>query len=515
MKRAQLIFAALLLVAGLALSRNASVSAAQPQAAGTGQGRPAAGIPQSWQQVPIPPLPAFHPQHPKRIALANGMVIFLQEDHELPLIQGTIRVREGARSVPADKTGMINIYGSVWRTGGTESQTGDQLDDYLEMRAAKVETGGGVDSTSLSWNCLKQDFPDVFRVAVDLLMHPAFRPDKIALAKHQMAGSISRRNDEVDAIAGREARRLAYGRDNPYARIPEYATVAAVTRDDLLNWHKEHVTPNNMIVGVVGDFDSAQMESTLRNAFDGLARGPAAKAPAVQFHEPKPGVYFIEKDDVNQSNVRMVALGIEKNNPDLEAIDVMDQIFWSGGFSSRLLNVIRTQKGLAYSVGGGFSSGWDHPGIFSLGLETKSPSTVDAIEGVHAAIDDIKNQPPTEAELRLAKDAILNSFVFNFDSKEKLLAERMNDEFYGYPADFLEQYRANVEKVTLADVMRVAQKYVHKDQFAILVVGNSHEFGKPLTTIGQVTPIDITIPPPPANVTAQTNGARQGGATQQ
>jgi zinc protease len=496
-----------LLAASFTLAQGVSQ---QPKAATS-----SSGVPASWKQVPIPPLPSFHPQQPKRIELANGMVIFLQEDHELPLIDGTIRIRGGARAVAADKTGLINIYGSVWRTGGTTSQTGDQLDDYLEMRAAKVETGGGIDSTSLSWNCLKQDFPDVFRVTVDLLEHPAFREDKIDLAKHQMAGAIARRNDDVAAVASREARRLAYGRDNPYARIPEYATVAAVTHDDLLAWHQQHVAPNNMIVGVVGDFDSAQMEATLRQAFENLPRGPAAKPPDIQFQPPKPGIYFVEKDDVNQSTVRMVALGIDKRNPDLEAIDVMDQIFWSGGFSSRLMNLIRTQKGLAYSVGGGFSAAWDHPGIFSLVLETKSPSTVDSIEGVNSAIDDIKTKPPTEAEMRLAKDAILNSFVFNYDSKDKLLAERMNDEFYGYPADFLEEYRAKLEKVTLADVMRVAQKYVHKDQLAILVVGNSREFGKPLTTLGQVTPIDITIPPPPANVTAQANPYRPAVASVQ
>ena len=117
-----------------------------------------------WEQIKIPPLPAFHPQEPKRIVLPNGMVIFLQEDHELPLIDGVARIRGGSRSEPAAKIGLVDLYGEVWRTGGTKTQTGDQLDDYLEIRAAKVETNSNADSTSISFSCLKGDFTDVFKV---------------------------------------------------------------------------------------------------------------------------------------------------------------------------------------------------------------------------------------------------------------------------------------------------------------------------------------------------------------
>jgi zinc protease len=131
----------------------------------------------TWQQIPIPKLPAFHPAQPKRIELPNGMVVFLQEDHELPTIDGTARIRGGERSVPANKTGLMDVYGEVWRTGGTKTQTGDQLDDYLEQRAAKVETGGGADSTTVSWSCLKEDFNEVFRAFEDVLKNPEFRAE--------------------------------------------------------------------------------------------------------------------------------------------------------------------------------------------------------------------------------------------------------------------------------------------------------------------------------------------------
>src|SRR5882757_1517149 len=213
-----------------------------------------------WKQIKIAPLPTFHPQQPKRIELPNGMVVFLQEDHELPLIDGIARIRGGGRAVPANKTGLIDIYGEVWRTGGTKSQTGDQFDDFLEQRAARVETNGGIDSTTISWSCLKGDLDDVFKAFMDLLQNPEFRSDKIQIAQKGLYDAISRRNDEPDAIAAREAAKLAYGANNPYARVPEYATVATVKRQDLIDWHHTYVQPNNIILGVVGDFDSVSME---------------------------------------------------------------------------------------------------------------------------------------------------------------------------------------------------------------------------------------------------------------
>jgi zinc protease len=164
-----------------------------------------------WQKIPIPPLHKFAPQEPARIQLSNGMVIMLQEDHELPLISATALVKGGSSSEPASKVGLTSIYASTWRTGGTESKTGDQLDDELEAIAARVEAGGSVDTTSLSFNCLKQNLDQVFAAFLDLLEHPAFREDKIELVKGRLKTAISRRNDEVGSIAGREAAMLGYG----------------------------------------------------------------------------------------------------------------------------------------------------------------------------------------------------------------------------------------------------------------------------------------------------------------
>jgi zinc protease len=449
-----------------------------------------------WQQINVPPLPAFHPQVPKRIVLPNGMVVFLQEDHELPLIDGMARIRGGSRSEPAAKIGLVDLYSEVWRTGGTKSQTGDQLDDFLEIRAAKVETGGNADSTTISWSCLKADFDDVFKVFDDLLRGPEFREDKLDLAQKEYFDAISRRNDDVDGIAGRESEKLAYGAQNPYARVAEYKTVAAVTRQDLLDWHHAHVNPSNIILGIVGDFDAAAVEAKLRQMYGGWPKGTALKEEKIEFQPAKPGYYLVQKDDVNQSTINMVGLGITRDNPDYYAVRVFNEAF-GGGFASRLFRTIRTQKGLAYAVGGGIGSGFDHFGMVRLSMGTKSPTTLESIQALDEQIDDVAKHPITEAEIKSAKDSILNSFIFNLDSPDKILRERMTYEFYGYSQDYLEKFRAGVEKVTPADVARVAAKYLHKDKLATLVVGNPAEFDKPLSSLGPVTTIDITIPPPP------------------
>jgi zinc protease len=449
-----------------------------------------------WQQIPIPTLPPFHPAEPKRIELPNGLVIFLQEDHELPLIDGSIRIRGGSRDEPAQKVGLVQLYGDVWRTGGSKSQTGDQMDDYLESRAAKVETAGGVDATSMGWSCLKGDFDDVFKIVLDLIHDPEFRADKLDLAQKEFAEAIARRNDNPGAIAARESAKLAYGPDNPYARQMEYATIDAVKREDLLAWHKKYVHPNNMIIGVSGDFDAVAMEKKLKDAFASLPKGPAVTEPKIEFHPAKPGYYLVNKEDVNQSNVRMVAPGTDRHNPDYFAIEVFNEVM-GGGFSSRLVQDIRTAKGLAYSVGGGIGTTFDHPGITRFVLGTKSERTIESIEALYKDVDDLKSHPITDDEIKRAKDSILNSFIFNFDTPDKVLRERMAYQFYGYPLNFLEQYRAGIEKATVADVNRVASKYLHKDQLAVLVVGNAKDFDKPLSALGPVKDVDITIPPPP------------------
>jgi zinc protease len=451
---------------------------------------------QPWKSIVIPPLHPFKPTQPKRIELSNGLVIFLQEDHELPFVDGTILIRGGSRSEPAAKIGLVSLYGDTWRTSGTAAHSGDALDAELAQKAAGIETDGGLEYTALQWSGFKQDFDTIFGETTDLLLHPTFKAEKLELAQREMMTGISRRNDEASEIAGREATKLVYGAASPYARQAEYATVASVTLDDLKAWHDHTVVPNDMIVAVGGDFDSAEMEAKLRKVFDPMPRGAAIESPRETFTGPTPGVYFVDKEDVNQSTVQIVGLGTERSNPDYYALSVMNEVF-SGGFGSRVVQYVRTKLGLAYDVSGSFGSSYDHPGVFRSEAGTKSVSTVAATQAVLEEIGRLKTDPPTPAELSKAKDQVLNSFIFNYDTPEKTLNEQVNLAFFGYPPDFLEKYHDGIEKVTAADVTRVANKYIDVSKLAILVVGNKSEIKPPLSTLGKVTDLDITIPPPP------------------
>jgi zinc protease len=453
-----------------------------------------------WEQIPIPTLHSFHPQQPKRIALKNGIVFFLQEDHELPFVSGYVLIPGGSRNEDPSKCGMIDLYGQAWRTSGTAKMDGDAMDDLLESKAAHIETGGDVDSTALSWDSLKGDTDLVYNLAMELLFHPKFSEQKLRLAQQQEATGIVRRNDDVGEIAAREGDKLVYGANSPYARQPEFATISKVTLADLQTWHDQSIG-GKLIVSVIGDFDSAAMEAKLRTTFEAM---PQAKPNSVQhedFAGPTPGVYFVNKEDVNQSTVEIVGLGTIRRNPDVPSIAMMNDVF-AGGFASRLFQKVRTELGLAYEVGGGLGFGWDHPETFNAIVVTKSDTTVDAIQQTYKVLGGLVDQPFTEDELKRAKDNILNSFLFRYDTKAKVLAQRVRLEFYGYPPDYLETYKAALEKVTVADLNEAAKKYIHPDKYAVLVVGNGSEIkpGLDALKMGPVHNVDITIPGAPAGL---------------
>jgi len=160
------------------------------------------------------------------------------------------------------------------------------------------------------------------------------------------------------------------------------------------------------------------------------------------------------------------------------------------------MNEIRSKMGLAYAVGGGITAPWDHPGIFRTSMGTKGNTTIESVSALRGEINKLVEKPITADEVAEAKESILNAFVFSFDSKTKLLNQQLLLEFYGYPADYFQRYTANIEKVTPADVERVAKKYINPSQLALLVVGKEKDFEKPLASLGEVQKVDITIPEP-------------------
>ena len=449
-----------------------------------------------YKQLKYPKLGDIEIPEVTRVTLDNGMKLLLLEDHELPLINASAMIRTGSVYEPAEKTGLAAITGTVMRTGGTTSKTGDQIDEELEQIAASVGTGIGLNAGSASMTVLKEDMDKALAILADVLMNPAFAQDKIELAKIQARSNIARRNDNMRAIASREYQKLIYGPKSVYARHTEYATIDNITRDDLVAFHKKYYHPNNVMLAVWGDFDTKDMVKKIDAAFKNWQKADVKIEPVPQVkYEFRPTVNVVRKDDVHQSCIYLGHIGGMMNDPDYFAEVVMNEIL-GGSFVSRLFRNVRSRMGLAYSVSGYYAADYDHSGIFYVNCQTKSESTVQAIRAMVDEVRKITQTEVTDQELALAKEAYLNSYVFNFDSKGQVIQRLMTFEYFGYPADFLEKEKANVEKVTKADILRVARKHLQPDKLQILAVGRPDDFDQPLSVLGQVNEIDITIPAP-------------------
>ena len=441
--------------------------------------------------------PPLHPiQRPQieEFTLSNGLRVFLVEDHDFPTIEMRGLVRAGSVFEPAGKTGLAAITGEVLRTGGTKNLSGDEIDRELEKLAASIETSIGQSSGYIYVSMMKNDLKRVLSIMAEILISPAFNEAKIQLAKVKQRSYIARRNDDVGQITRREFSKLIYGPDSPYARQPEYASIEAITRQDVVRFYQSYFSPDNMMLAVIGDFNPIEMKDQLAQALGKWARRKVRKEawPEVKYKYAY-RVNLVEKPDVNQSNIMLGHIGGLMDNPDYPALIIMNYIL----SNERLFKKIRTDEGLAYSVWGHYGAGYVTPGIFSCGAQTKSESTVYAIKLMMQELKRITQEEVSEEELKRAKDEYLNGFVFNFDSKTKILNRMVTYAYFGYPLDFMDQLKKQVEKVTKQDVLRVARKYLHPDQVQILVVGNPQQFDQPLEVLGEVTKIDITIPPPP------------------
>lgn len=443
--------------------------------------------------------------------LDNGITFYLVEDRELPLIRINAIVKTGSLLDPAGKTGLASLTGQVMRNGGSVNYPADKLNVLLEDKAAFLSTSIGSGSGNASLNLLKEDFDELLPVFIDLLQNPLFPEDKIELAKIQNKSSISRRNDDQQQIASREFQKLIYGENSPYTRQAEYATIDAISRDDMVEFHKNAFVGNNMMVGIIGDFDTREMKRKLEKAFSVLAAGSATNLiyPEVNYNYPAT-VNFIDKPDVNQSYVMLGHIGGLRNNPDYAALQVMNQVL-SGGFSSRLFQEVRTNLGLAYAVFGQYSSGIHYPGTFYSAVMTKSETTAEAIDAIINEIKKLQESPISESELQDTKDQFLNSLVFRYDSKSKILNERLNNEYNGLSEKAFDELMEGIKATTAEDVQRVAKEYLKPGALQILVVGNAAEIGNQLEKYGNINKPDITIPEPASET--ENSGDTEMGKT--
>lgn len=450
-----------------------------------------------YDQLTFPPLPEVQLPDYTRFELDNGLVAYLVEDHELPLVSGSATIRTGDRLEPANQAGLASVLGEVMRMGGSEQHPGDRLNQLLEERAASIETGIDTTMGRASFSSLTTDLDTVFSLFTEVLRQPAIPQDKIDLLKTQWRGSIARRNDDPSSIVQREFRKLIYGETSPYARTVEYATLENIDRESLVQFHEQYFRPDNIILGIVGDFDTDEMRDRIQQAFGDWPPSEGRAEPnRPEVEQAKTGgIFLVDQPQLTQSFIQIGHLGGQLDDPDFTALSVLNEVM--NGFGGRLMNEVRSRQGLAYVVYGFWSAQFDYPGMFVGGGQTRSDATVDFIRSFLGEVEKVRQAPISEEELARAKESALNSFIFNFQTPNQTLSRLINYEYYGYPADFIFQYQRELEATTAQQILAAAQRHIQPDRLVTLVVGDAASIQPPLSTLqpnAEVTPIDVTIP---------------------
>jgi zinc protease len=425
--------------------------------------------------------------------LDNGIVLFMMEDPRLPVLNIRGIVRTGSMYDPSGLEGLASMTGEIIRSGGTKTMEPDSLNAILEYHAASVETWIGNEQGSVSMNCLSKDVDRVMTLFADVIMNPEFRQDKIDLSKDDTKESILRRNDSPRSITSREFSHLIYD-DHFYGWIQEWESIDKIQRQNLIDFHKKYFVPNNLWLGITGDFKMADIKKQINDAFAGWEPQEIdyPEKPMVK-KEFNPGVYLIDKD-LSQSSIRFGLLGVKKDNPDRYAISVMNYILGGGSFTSRMTTIVRSDMGLAYSVGSRFGTGSRDIGTFYSYCQTKTETTYKAVYNMLDQVKTIANGKVTDYELESARDSYINRYVFNFTNPSSIVSQLMGLEYDNRPRDFYKNYISNLQAVTANDVLRVAKEYLKPEKMTFLIVGNSEGFDGDMSEFGKINYIELKEP---------------------
>ncbi|MGE4580036.1 MAG: M16 family metallopeptidase [Desulfuromonadales bacterium] len=428
------------------------------------------------RQLSFAPL-TFQIPDVERLTLPNGIRLYLKEDSELPLVDVTAMVGAGSIGDPRDKVGLGNLFAAALRTGGAGDFPPDLFEESLEFLAADLSVATSTYDTTLHLSVPAKDFEKGLELFAQLLLVPRFEPERLEVSRKQALEGLRRQDDMPGSLAQRALMAALYP-GHPLGTHPEEKSLQAIERQDLLDFHHRYFKPGNLWLAISGDFDRAQLLSRLQALFGQWAADDFVPqtVPAVP-KSAAPALWVADKD-IPQTTILLGEVGLEKSAPDLQAARVMNYILGGGGFNARLMREIRSNRGLAYSVYSYYQIGRRLPGPFVAGSETKSSSTLEVVQLMLANMERMRQEPVSEEELRLAKESLINSFVFAFTDTHEVVTQTMRLDFYDYPADYLETYRDKVAEVTVADVQAAANRYLHPDSQAIVLVGEGEGFAE-------------------------------------
>jgi zinc protease len=434
--------------------------------------RTSTGILGRPEQIPFAPLDFVPPDAASfRRVLPDGTAVYLAPSREFPLINVSVTFKGGASLDPADLPGLASLTARMIREGGTEKMAAAEFDETLDFLATEVGVAASETFTAATMNCLKSNFDESLGLFVDMLRAPAFDGKRLDTAKARVLEGLKQRNDDASSILSREWKRLVYGPDHFEASEPTDKTVAAISKDRLVEMQKRIFHPGNMIVAVSGDFDEQQMLGKLEKAFAGWQRGAVAPDPAAPTAVLEPGLYHVPKE-IPQGKVVMGMRSITRDDPDAIPLMLLNDILGAGGFTSRIMQQVRSNEGLAYSARSTLVPRVNYPGDFRAGFESKNPTVALATKIVLDQIRGVRDELVTEEELETAKQSAIETFPRQFESKPQMLRVFVGDEWTNRPKDFWRTYREKVRAVTREDLRRVAQKHLDPEKMAILVVGD-------------------------------------------
>lgn len=424
----------------------------------------------------------FSPPEPERVVLKNGMVVYLLEDHELPLINMSALIRTGSVYEPPDLAGLAALTGTVMRTGGTNKTSSDEIDQKLDLIGAALNVSIAGERGSASLSVLKKDFDIGLDILSQVMMEPAFEAEKLAIAKDNLCQSLRRIKENPQSLAFREFRKLLYN-GNPRGNLPTIASVNKITRSELQNFHNMFFHPNRILIAISGDFSRNDMLAKINKYFAGWT-STDRKIPTVSVPEQIVQASFNHlQDDIPQTTIVMGHLAPQKSHSDYFSFQVLNYILGGGGFSSRLMAEIRSARGLAYSVGSFYRADIDY-GVFGAYCMTKTTSTHQALALIFDIIKNLKQGGVSIAELDWAKESLLNSFIFSYSSSFQIVAQQRSLEYDNLPPDFLQKTPDKIKAVTIEDLKRVAGLYLHPSRMLVLTVGDRDKFDRPLTEWG-------------------------------
>ena len=435
----------------------------------------AAAIPPRPESIKFQPLSFQPPRADKfRKVLADGTVVYVAESHEFPLINLAITFKGGNSLNPADTPGLASMMARMVREGGAGDMPPAAFDETLDFLATEVSVSAGTTFTTASMNSLAKNFDESLQLFLAMLRKPAFDQQRMKVVKARLVESLKQRNDNASSILAREWKALLYGWNHFEASQPTAASIERIDHTALQAIHNQIIRPGNMIVAVSGDFATDTLLEKLSKAIAGWERGPEAPAPTAPTESLTAGLYHVPKD-IPQGKVVLGKRAIRRDDPDAISFELLNEILGAGGFTSRLMQKVRSNEGLAYSVRSILSERTDYPGAFQATFESKNATVALATKLVLDEIKAIREQPVTDEELEVAKQGLIETFPRQFESKPRTLQVFVDDEWTKRPSDYWQTYRERVRAVTKEDLLRVAKKYLDPSQMAILVVGNWEE----------------------------------------